>query len=179
MSTNQKGSASQAKLPISTEFAAWWLGIFGTCLTIGAVVFLVFSSTCSPGAALCGHHRIVPYILLFIGGILTIISAISVFKKNNHEWKFALTAMLFFETAYALELHDKPDAFPKTLQVDPYTLPLILIIGVVAYLLPILLIIRDRQNYSKAIRKQELEKSIVVKEKPGDNHKLHRHHRPK
>ena len=173
MNQGQKGNTDKTKLPVKTEFAAFWLLIFGACLIIGAVVFLVLSATSSPDKATGKHSLVIPYVLLLTGGILTTSSGIAVFKQSKHAWKVALVAMFFFEIAYALELDDKPDAFPRTLQLDSYTIPMILIVGVLAYLLPLLLIIQDRNTHLEMARKKEWEE--LKTEKSESNNKGNRH----
>lgn len=168
MHKRHKSNTAKNKLPIKTEFAAFWLLIFGGCLTIGAVVFLFFSSNFSPDATTERHNQFVPYILLLICGILTTTSGIVIFKKGKHAWKVTMVAMFFFEAAYALELHNKPYAFPKTLQADDYTIPIILIFGVATYLLPILLIIQDKKEHLETMEKRKWENNKSKEEEPED-----------
>jgi len=99
---------------------------------------------------------------MFLGGILTIFSGITLSENSKRAWKVATIAlgiaMSFFATAYLIDLHNIQHDYPAIPWADNSTIPIILLFGLLFYLLPLILIVSDRKNYFEMVHQRESEK---------------------
>ena len=143
MSEEQK--IDKPKLPRKTKIAVVLtiiLGIFGVVVLIGG---LLLESIISGGQ---------DPMILFLGlCFLYILSAILICIKNRIAWIFAVVILSGVIAFFLI------NRLIHIISASDYSITVTVVIAFLVILIPLILIILDRKNYSEMLRQRELEKN--------------------
>jgi hypothetical protein len=142
LSEEQKANRSEVSLPTKTKIAVWWLALCGMAVVLILIIGILTAVEGSNGAAYnLALIILIPAIIVI--AILIILPLISLRMKKSWSWAVAVVLLSIYVTGDIIWLlSDLSNAG-------------LLAPGIVM-LVPLALIILDRKNYSKIVRRREL-----------------------
>jgi hypothetical protein len=140
---------SKAKLPIKTLITVLWLIAMGVILTTWHLVALFVLSLYSLDAGPVNERGNNLVFILLLGSILYIISGIFLSRRSKRAWIVAVT-VLSIVTICSIGIY--------LYYLSPSGYSYYSAIPIIAYLVPLILLILDRKNYFEMVRQRELEK---------------------
>ena len=148
-------SSEQISLPIKTKVASWCLIVVSALATILGAVLIPVNLRAGYGedSPISTPVAIAIFVLsLLLPGVLNIISGTMLFRRKTWAWSLS-TALLSAESILCLV------AFFVVLSSEGPSIAAIFICALALYLVPLLLIILDRNKFREAAERWRLSKT--------------------
>jgi lysylphosphatidylglycerol synthetase-like protein (DUF2156 family) len=140
MNEKQKVNIAKTKLPIKTKIAVWWLILLGVAVIIGAILFLPLTTDFE-------HIPASDYLISIAIGLLCIVPGIILNAKTRAAW---ISAIVLFMSFIGLSIS-------FIWYVDSSSFINIFLTCMIT-IIPLILLILDRNNYLKMVHQRELAK---------------------